>query len=214
MPSGKYSLYLYHDDCRDMQARETIEQVSQPLRGKFLRATAVAGAVLYRIDVRLPAALTALFVGSLQPGHLTGLLSLLSGRSTPAGEGADDCYPWEAGRFTGSAERRRFNLNIDDECSTLLTQLLDDASSRQRSALLRELVIAGCALHVLDNRFPQLLSSMPEPPASVADLLALTIKLLGRDESADNAEKTPVRATEEPAENDVSALRQNMKKLF
>ncbi|WP_350318934.1 plasmid partitioning/stability family protein [Lelliottia wanjuensis] len=39
-----------------MQTRETIEGVSQPLRGEFLRATAISEAVLYPIDVRLPAA--------------------------------------------------------------------------------------------------------------------------------------------------------------
>lgn len=215
MPAGKYSLYLYQDDCRDMQTRETIEGVSQPLRGKFLRAAAISGAVLYRIDVRLPAALTSLFIAPLQPGQFTGLLSVLSGDGTQAGSGADRSYPWEAGRYTGSAERRRFNLNLeDDESAMLLTQLLEDASSRQRSALLRELVIVGCALYGLDRRFPELLSSLPEPPATVSDLQELAIKLLGQGRGAEHTEKAPVKSPEEPAESAVSALRQNMKKLF
>lgn len=220
MPAGKYSLYLYQDDCRDMQTRETIEGVSQPLRGEFLRATAISGAVLYRIDVRLPAALASLFVSPLLPGQLTGLLSLLSGNGTAAaGEGADVLYPWKAGKYSGSAERRRFNLILnDDESSTLLTQLLDDASSRQRGTLLRELVIAGCALHDLDSRFPRLLSSMPEPPATIDDLSLLAGKLLGQAAPVKPPENidAAVAPVMEPAppETGRDVLRQNMKKLL
>ncbi|MNB66329.1 Plasmid stability protein [compost metagenome] len=220
MPAGKYSLYLYQDDCRDMQTRETIEGVSQPLRGEFLRATAISGAVLYRIDVRLPAALASLFVSPLLPGQLTGLLSLLSGNGAEAaGEGADVLYPWKAGKYSGSAERRRFNLILnDDESSTLLTQLLDDASSRQRGTLLRELVIAGCALHDLDSRFPRLLSSMPEPPATIDELSLLAGKLLGQavpvkpPENIDAAAAPVVESASPATGRDV--LRQNMKKLL
>lgn len=220
MPAGKYSLYLYQDDCRDMQTRETIEGVSQPLRGEFLRATAISGAVLYRIDVRLPAALASLFVSPLLPGQLTGLLSLLSGNGAEAaGEGADVLYPWKAGKYSGSAERRRFNLILnDDESSTLLTQLLDDASSRQRGTLLRELVIAGCALHDLDSRFPRLLSSMPEPPATIDELSLLAGKLLGQaapvkpPENIDAAAAPVVEPAPPATGRDV--LRQNMKKLL
>ncbi|MHA0273122.1 plasmid partitioning/stability family protein [Enterobacter ludwigii] len=217
MPAGKYSLYLYQDDCRDMQTRETIEGVSQPLRGEFLRATAISGAVLYRIDVRLPAALASLFVSPLLPWQLTGLLSLLSGNGTAVvGEGADVLYPWKAGKYSGSAERRRFNLILnDDESSTLLTQLLDDASSRQRGTLLRELVIAGCALHDLDSRFPRLLSSMPEPPATIDELSLLAGKLLGQAapvRSPENIDATAAPVVEPATGRDV--LRQNMKKLL
>jgi hypothetical protein len=220
VPAGKYSLYLYQDDCRDMQTRETIEGVSQPLRGEFLRATAISGAVLYRIDVRLPAALASLFVSPLLPGQLTGLLSLLSGNGAEAaGEGADVLYPWKAGKYSGSAERRRFNLILnDDESSTLLTQLLDDASSRQRGTLLRELVIAGCALHDLDSRFPRLLSSMPEPPATIDELSLLAGKLLGQavpvkpPENIDAAAAPVVESASPATGRDV--LRQNMKKLL
>jgi hypothetical protein len=220
VPAGKYSLYLYQDDCRDMQTRETIEGVSQPLRGEFLRATAISGAVLYRIDVRLPAALASLFVSPLLPGQLTGLLSLLSGNGTAVvGEGADVLYPWKAGKYTGLAERRRFNLNLnDDESSALLTQLLDDASSRLRGTLLRELVIAGCALHELDSRFPRLLSSMPEPPATIDELCLLASKLLGQSAPVSSPESiakaaTPVVEPAPPA-TDRDLVRQNMKKLL
>ncbi|WP_324724483.1 plasmid partitioning/stability family protein [Lelliottia sp. JS-SCA-14] len=217
MPAGKYSLYLYQDDCRDMQTRETIEGVSQPLRGEFLRATAISGAVLYRIDVRLPAALASLFVSPLLPGQLTGLLSLLSGNgAAAAGEGADVLYSWKAGKYSGSAERRRFNLILnDDESSTLLTQLLDDASSRQRGTLLRELVIAGCALHDLDSRFPRLLSSMPEPPATIDELSLLAGKLLGQAapvKPPENIDAAAAPVVEPATGRDV--LRQNMKKLL
>lgn len=222
MPAGKYSLYLYQDDCRDMQTRDTIERISQPLRGEFLRATAISGAVLYRIDVRLPAALASLFVSPLLPGQLTGLLSLLSGYGTTVtGEGADVLYPWKAGKYTSSAERRRFNLNLnDDESSTLLTQLLDDASSRQRGALLRELVISGCALHELDSRFPRLLSSMPEPPTTIDELSLLVDKLLDQGApliSPENisAVAVPVPVAEPaPPATAREVVRQNMKKLL
>ncbi|MDK9605837.1 plasmid partitioning/stability family protein [Lelliottia wanjuensis] len=166
---------------------------------------------------RLPAALASLFVSPLLPGQLTGLLS--GNGTAAAGEEADVLYPWKAGKYSGSAERRRFNLILnDDESSTLLTQLLDDASSRQRGTLLRELVIAGCALHGLDNRFPRLLSSMAEPPATIDELSLLAGKLLGQaapvklPENIDAA-AAPVVEPAPPA-TDRDVLRQNMKKLL
>lgn len=216
MPAGKYSLYLYHDDCRDMQARSTIERISQPLRGEFLRAASISGAVLHRIDIRLPAALASLFVGPLNAGQFSSLLSLLSGKPARTEEVGEAVYPWAAGQFAGDTERRRFNLHLnDDENTTLLTQVLDDASSRQRGTLLRELVIAGCALHELDNRFLRLLSSMPEPPATLGELEILSGKLLGLNEVT--AEPKEVVAADETPTQPVDhrhVARQNMKKLF
>lgn len=41
-------------------------------------------------------------------------------------------------------------------------------------------MIAGCALHDLDSRFPRLLPSMPEPPATIDVLSLLACKLLGQ----------------------------------
>ncbi|MGR7464177.1 plasmid partitioning/stability family protein [Klebsiella aerogenes] len=137
-----------------MKARATIERISQPLRGEFLQAASISGTVLHRIDILLPAALASLFVGPLNAGQFSDLLPLLSGNPARAGEVAEAVYLWAAGQFAGDTERRRFNLFLnDDENTTLLTQVLDDASSRQRGTLQCELVIAGCALHELDNRF-------------------------------------------------------------
>ncbi|EID2696532.1 ABC transporter, partial [Salmonella enterica] len=53
MSAGNFFLYLNHDDHTDMRALATIESVSRPLRGEFIRVASVAGSVLYRIDVRL-----------------------------------------------------------------------------------------------------------------------------------------------------------------
>ncbi len=216
MPAGKYSLYLYHDDPRDMQARATIERVSQPLRGEFLRAAAISGGVLYRIDVRLPAMLSSLFVEQLRPGQFTDVLVLLSGNGQMRGRGDSERYPWEPGRYTGTSERRRFNLILnEDEGAEQLTQLLNDATSRQRGTLLRELVIAGCALHELDNRFPRLLSSLPEPPASVLALQELTGKLFGQNVQVEKPNLSPVSvAAENKPESSKDVTRENMKKLF
>lgn len=216
MPAGKFSLYLYHDDARDMQARATIERVSQPLRGEFLRAAAISGAILAHIDVRLPAMLTSLFVGQLQANQFSELLILLAGKGGISGAGENGVYPWEAGKFTGSSERRRFTLVLNDDVNTSrLMQLLEDASSRQRGTLLRELVIAGCALHELDRRFPRLLSSMPQPPATLYDLQVLTGQLLEQNFVTGNPEFAPVITTPPVIpETNQDVVRQNMKKLL
>lgn len=66
----------------------------------------------------------------------------------------------------------------DDAGASMVIPLLDDASDRQRITLLRSLMIAGCVLHELDYRFPRLLASMPEPPASLEALRQLAVGLL------------------------------------
>lgn len=217
MPAGKYSLYLYNDDSRDMQARATIERVSQPLRGEFLRSAAISGGILYRIDVRLPAMLTSLYVEPLCPETFMGVLSLLSGSEHLQGRGKSEKQPWAPGKYTGTQERRRFNLILNDgDDADRFTALLDDASSRQRGTLLRELVIAGCVLHEFDNRFPRLISSLPVPPVTLAELQELAATLSGHVVASNRpepAEQTPVDREEAPSSG-TAVTRNNMKKMF
>lgn len=217
MPAGKYSLYLYNDDPRDIQARATIERVSQPLRGEFLRTVAISGGILYRIDVRLPAMLTSLFMEHLHPETFMGALALLSGSEHPEGRGEGEQLPWVPGKYTGTQERRRFNLILNEgDDADRFTVLLDDVSSRQRGSLLRELVIAGCALHEFDNRFPRLISSLPMPPRTLTELQELAGTLSGHIMARSN--KVPVNSpqvsVEEKQSSSTDVTRNNMKKIF
>lgn len=217
MPAGKYSLYLYNDDSRDMQARATIERVSQPLRGEFLRTAAISGGILYRIDVRLPAMLASLYVEPLCPETFMGVLSLLSGSEHLQGRVESEKLPWAPGKYTGTQERRRFNLILNEgDDADRFTALLDDASSRQRGALLRELVIAGCVLHEFDYRFPRLISSLPVPPGTLPELQELAATLSGHvvaPNRPEPAEPTPFMREEAPSTG-TEVTRNNMKKIF
>lgn len=95
MPAGKYSFYLHTDDRTDMLVSATLETISQPLRGDFLRTATTAGGVLYRIDTRLPALITELFDGKLYAVQLTCLIGALNGLlpASPAAEVRRLCLP-------------------------------------------------------------------------------------------------------------------------
>lgn len=64
MPDGQYSFYLHSDDRIDIAAIETINTISQPLRGDFIRTAAIAGAVMYQTDARLPALIPVFLTGN------------------------------------------------------------------------------------------------------------------------------------------------------
>jgi NADPH-dependent curcumin reductase CurA len=49
VPDGLYSFYLHSDDRTDIAAMATINTISQPLRGEFIRTVATAGAVGIRL---------------------------------------------------------------------------------------------------------------------------------------------------------------------
>lgn len=220
MPAGNFALYLYHDEPADMRAQEIIERTSQPLRGEFLRAAAASGAILFRIDMRLPSILTALLPGHIQPGQFSNLLALLRGEEGVSGIREAAVYPWRPGSLSDDPGRRRFSVKIsaEEHVGEVLLQILDESSTRKRNSLLRELVIAGCALHELDVRFVKLLSSMPEPPATIAELQEITAKLAGK-ESAETKQEEPNIAPQEisdKAENppEQTTIRKNMKRLF
>ena len=69
MPAGKYSFYLHSDDQVDLAAARAVDNISQPLRGDFLRTVAAAGSVMYRLDSRLPVILADLFDGQLRAAN-------------------------------------------------------------------------------------------------------------------------------------------------
>lgn len=216
MPAGNFSIYLYHDDPTDMRAQATIERTSQPLRGEFLRAAAISGAIMYRIDMRLPSVLTSLFAGQMQAGLFAGLLALLSGEGEFLKTSVQETYPWLPGKLSSSSERRRFSLKINDDVNAgLLMSILGEVSTRRRNSLLRELVIAGCAIHDLDARFVKLLSSMPEPPVTIHELQLLTDKMLGLSTLKD----IPVVAKEDKFSEPKpvsggNTVKENMKKIM
>jgi len=200
-----------------MLAARTIETVSQPLRGDFIRTAALAGFILYQTDVRLPGMVTELFDGHLSTGQLSALAAAVSGRYTlmtgvqdeslvrvvPAGTAADD-----------KAERRRFTLVLPDDEGTRGARLqIESVSTRLRGQLLRNLIVAGCALHTLEPRFPRLLASLPAPPDSPQALVVLAGQLTGSGPEQGRAEAPPpagVAAQPVPSPLIVS----NMKKLF
>lgn len=216
MPAGNFSIYLYHDDPTDMRAQATIERTSQPLRGEFLRAAAISGAILYRIDMRLPSVLTSLFSGQMQVGLFAGLLTLLSGEGEFSKTQEHETYPWSPDKLSSALERRRFSLKINDDVNAgLLMTILDEVSTRRRNSLLRELVIAGCALHDLDGRFVKLLSSMPEPPISIQELQILTGKMLGLSITTEiPALQTETKPPEVKPSSDNGLIKENMKKIL
>lgn len=222
MSAGNFFLYLNHDDHTDMRALGTIESVSRPLRGEFIRAASIAGAVLYRIDVRLPAMLGSMFAGTVSPSQFFGILSLLRGAGEGYTSGEKDGFPWLPGRYTGPSQRRRLTVQLDDDAGAgLVLPLLDDASDRQRITLLRSLMIAGCVLHELDHRFPRLLASMPEPPATLDALQQLAAGLMKEKglNMPDTVQTVPVQPAEikltTPApDSGTSVVRRNMRKLI
>lgn len=216
MPAGNFSIYLYHDDPTDMRAQATIERTSQPLRGEFLRAAAISGAIMYRIDMRLPSVLTSLFAGQMQVGLFAGLLALLSGEGEHLKTPVQETYPWSPDKLSSSSERRRFSLKINDDVNAgLLMSILGEVSTRRRNSLLRELVIAGCAIHDLDARFVKLLSSMPEPPVSIQELQLLTDKMLGLSTLKDiPAVAKEAKSSEQKPAPGGNTVKENMKRIF
>ncbi|NUL39730.1 plasmid partitioning/stability family protein [Kosakonia sacchari] len=225
MPAGKYSFYLHSDDRTDMLAAGTLETVSQPLRGEFIRTAAIAGSVLYQADNRLPGLLTELFDGQLRYGQLVSLLAALTGQYDRALFPPAETLPCVTGGVSGltdKTDRRRFTLLLPDNAeSRQVAALLEGTPSRQRGMLLRNLIIAGFALHTLDPRLPRLLASMPVPPDSIEALRLLTaqvagITVSGAAEGADreSAGKEDVPPTQAASPAEQSVLRQNMKKHF
>ena len=218
MPAGNFSIYLYHDDPTDMRAQATIGRTSQPLRGEFLRAAAISGAIMYRIDMRLPSVLTSLFAGQMKVELFVGLLALLSGDGEFIKTQEHETYPWAPDKLSSSSERRRFSLKINDDVNAgLLMSILAEVSTRRRNSLLRELVIAGCAIHDLDARFVKLLSSMPEPPVSIQELQQLTDKMLGLSvtkEMTADAEVAGVQTSVSKPASSENTVRDNMRKIF
>lgn len=220
MPAGKYSFYLHPDDRSDVAAAATLETISQPLRGEFLRTAAVAGSVLYRIDCRLPALVTELFDGQLRVGQFCCLLGAISGQYQTE-SGPDLLRPVIA---TGpvTEERRRFNLQLqDDPGSELTAEILENLPSRVRGQQLRNLLIAGFALHTMDRRFPRLLASLPVPPGTVGELRELTAQITGITVATEpripacnlQTESESVPVIREFPDPDTQLVR-NMKKLF
>ncbi|UXY13599.1 plasmid partitioning/stability family protein (plasmid) [Kosakonia sp. ML.JS2a] len=218
MPAGKYSFYLHADDRTDILAAGTLDNVSQPLRGEFLRTAAIAGSVLYRIDNRLPGLVTELFDGQLRYGQLVSLLASLSGQYYCQTGPEAEPLPAVKGQAPGQTdktERRRFTLLLPDNPeSRQVAALLEETSSRLRGVLLRNLIIAGFALHTLDPRLPRLLSSMPTPPESPAALSALAGEIAGITAHGDaGTAVVPVAGRNDTASGQ-SVVRKNMKNLF
>lgn len=225
VPAGKYSFYLHADDRTDILAAGTLNTVSQPMRGEFLRTAAIAGSVLYRMDNRLPGLVTELFDGQLRYGQLISLLAALSGQyhcqAAPEAEPLQAVTTPSAGQ-ADKTERRRFTLLLTDTPeSRQVAALLEVTSSRQRGVLLRNLIIAGFALHTLDPRLPRLLASMPVPPEDTTALRMLAGQIVGITAPEEGSvTASPVSGRDEkPSGPSVdrpphSVVRQNMKKLF
>ncbi|WP_249264093.1 plasmid partitioning/stability family protein [Salmonella enterica] len=219
MPAGKYTFYLHSDDRTDMLAARTIETVSQPLRGDFIRTAALAGFILYQTDVRLPGLVTELFDGRLSTGQLSALAAAVSGRYTLMTGMQDESEVRVVSAETAAddkAERRRFTLVLPDDDGTRCARLqIESVSTRLRGQLLRNLIVAGCALHTLEPRFPRLLASLPAPPDSPQALVVLAGQLTGSvpEPEQGRAEAPPPAggaAQPVPSPQIVS----NMKKLF
>lgn len=222
MPAGKYSFYLHPDDRADVAAAATLESVSQPLRGEFFRTSAIAGSILYRIDCRLPGLLTELFDGQLRGGQFFSLLGAVTGRYPATADlESDELAPVQHVAEDVRADRRRFTLQLlDDVASADTAGLIESLPSRIRGQLLRNLLIAGFALHTMDRRFPRLLASLPVPPGNIAELEALARQVTGVQTTVKPA---PVSAVQEEAKalhtpdetpGPAAEIVRNMKKIF
>ncbi|WOZ79894.1 plasmid partitioning/stability family protein [Kosakonia sacchari] len=225
MPAGKYSFYLHTDDRTDMLAAGTLDTVSQPLRGEFLRTAAIAGSVLFRVDNRLPGLVTELFDGQLRYGQLVSLFAALTGQYDRTLFPPAETLSGVTGGVYGlpdKTDRRRFTLLLPDNPeSRQVAVLLEGTTSRQRGVLLRNLIVAGFALHTLDPRLPRLLASMPVPPTDIKALGQLAAQIAGVTVSgtAEGAARDSGGKEDRPPEQAASpagqsVLRQNMKNLF
>lgn len=220
MPAGKYSFYLHTDDRTDMLVSATLETVSQPLRGDFLRTATTAGGVLYRIDTRLPALITELFDGNLYAVQLACLIGALNGSLpvSPAGK-AGEALParkWAEKDSDDPDERRRITLQLPENNVTV--RLIESAPSRLRGQLLRQLITTGCALHTLDVRLPQLLTNLPAPPGTLSALMRLLTDVTGLTSETVATAGTPAASVREDVPvadaGGEHIIRNNMKKLF
>lgn len=223
MPTGKYSFYLHADDRTDRLVAMTLEGISKPYRGEFLRTVVTAGAVLSAIDPRLPGLLTEVFDGEFRPGQLVCLIAALSGQydaiSMPDNDGNGTPNATADEIPTEPAERRRFTVQLPDaEQSGIAVTLLESATTRLRGQLLRSFITAGCALHTLDLRFPRLLATLPVPPATYGELLHLQHQLTGvAPGSVRGGEVSDPAPTERDAEAEPVVSKQlvsNMRKLL
>jgi hypothetical protein len=224
VPARKFSFYLHPDDRTDRLTAGLLETVSQPLRGDFLRTAAIAGGVLCRIDVRLPALLTEIFDGQLTAEQLSILIIALSGQYSAIAGLNDMAIPaigWREFDGDENAERRRFSLLLPEGEETKLTAaMLEGTPSRLRGQLLRNIIIAGCALHSLDARLPKLLASLPFPPANLPGLLTLVTQITGKqdvtpvDAVNESVQSTPVVPVSQVIDDGTKALRSKMKKMF
>jgi len=219
VPAGKYSFYLHTDDRTDMLVSDTLETVSQPLRGEFLRTAITAGGVLYRIDTRLPSLITELFDGKLYAVQLTCLIGALNGSlpASPAVEGVSfPARKWAEKECEEPDERRRITLQLPENNTAV--RLIESAPSRLRGQLLRQLITTGCALHTLDIRLPKLLTNLPAPPCTLPAFLSLLTEVTGLNtETMSTAVARPETGRDGMPVADAageSTLRNNMKKLF
>lgn len=227
MPHGKYTFYLHSDDHIDKNATAVIESISQPMRGDFISTATIAGSVLHCIDVRLPALLADIFDGQLKAGQINCIIAALSGEFSAIrylqDEEAGGSSPCLVNDTTGRYERRRFTLHLSDEINAQKTKsILDSASSRSRSQLLRSLLICSIALYTLDSRLPRLLATLPDPPSSLDGLKLLMGQFTGS--SVVCTDVITQTASENISRNDDSAIKpehdlksrisRNMEKLF
>ncbi|MCL5500328.1 plasmid partitioning/stability family protein [Escherichia coli] len=222
MPAGKYSFYLHPDDRADVAATATLESISQPMRGEFFRTSVIAGCALYRIDCRLPGLLTEIFDGQLRCGQFLSLLGAISGQyQVTADLEVEALGSVQRVIQDTQTERRRFTLQLlDDQASSDTAALLESLPSRVRGQQLRNLLIAGFALHTLDARFPRLLASLPAPPSCISELeeLARQVRGIQKVAPSERIQMSQKEAITQPTlditAGQSSEIVQKMKKLF
>ena len=221
MPDGLYSFYLHSDDCTDIAAMATINTISQPLRGEFIRTVATAGAVVYQADPRLPALIPVFFDGQLSAGRLCAVMAMVSGTwSSLSGLPDEPDTRKLSVEMPAERERRRYTLALqDDRSSKRVEELLAGVSSRLRGDLLRNLIITGLALHTTAPELPRLLASLPVPPATVSELQAIVRQMVRAEpggagiSEAGETEKSASPVTTSPGA-ETAGIKKNMRRAF
>ncbi|MFZ5210187.1 plasmid partitioning/stability family protein [Enterobacter kobei] len=221
MPDGLYSFYLHSDDHTDIAAMATINTISQPLRGEFIRTVATAGAVVYQADPRLPALIPVFFDGQLSAVRLCAVMAMVSGTwSSLTGLPDEPDTRKPAGEMPAERERRRYTLALqDDRGSERVEALLAGVSSRLRGDLLRNFIITGLALHTTAPELPRLLASLPVPPATVSELQAIVRQMVraepggGSIREAGETENAVSPVTTSPGA-ETAGIKKNMRRAF
>ncbi|MEN3262473.1 plasmid partitioning/stability family protein [Sodalis endosymbiont of Spalangia cameroni] len=174
------TFYLYSHDKPDAFAINVIEKISKPLRGNFISIAFISGYALYQIDSRIPALVSEISDSHLTKYRFTGLLAFIIGKYSILSRYTDEPTEKKDHLTYNNIinKRKRFTLKVPDKIYTKDSLILIDKLPRRlRGTILKNMIISGCAMHTIDDRLPDLLAYMPQPPKTCDELINLIHQL-------------------------------------